>query len=95
MPLFRSKKKLDYRNLILSLNPLGYWNCSDTGSTLTDSSKNALNGTIGASVTKGAAGVSGGTCLSTDGTNTSDYYTSVPNTGSVLSTLAPPMSIII
>jgi len=44
-----------YPNAVLADSPLAYYRLDDTGSTLTDSSSNGLNGSYGSSVTHGAA----------------------------------------
>jgi Concanavalin A-like lectin/glucanases superfamily len=46
-----------YPNAIAADSPLAYYRLDDTGSTLADSSANALNGTYGSSVTHGATGL--------------------------------------
>lgn len=43
-----------YPNAVLADSPLAYYRLDDTGSTLTDSSSNALNGSYGSSITHGA-----------------------------------------
>ncbi len=43
-----------YPNAVLADSPIAYYRLDDTGSTLTDSSSNAINGSYGSSVTHGA-----------------------------------------
>lgn len=49
-----------YQGVVLADSPIAYYRCNDTGTTLTDSGPNALNGTIGASCTTGGTALISG-----------------------------------
>lgn len=50
----------NYAQMVLADNPVAYWRCNDSGSTLTDSGPNGLNGTIGANCTIGSGALISG-----------------------------------
>jgi outer membrane protein assembly factor BamB len=72
-----------YASVILADKPTAYYRLDDSGATAADSSGNALNGSIGSSVTEGTPGLlnsSADTAMSFPGTASASGTVSVPQT---------------